>query len=80
MLILDLWGVSFHAVVVFGLGNNLLFKSVLGHCVDQSVNYLRVNTYKEFFKATLKLICNECNHVFFDVVVSLSGSSIVFEW
>ena len=25
-------GISFHAVVVFGLGKNLLFKSVLGHC------------------------------------------------
>ena len=33
MLILDLWGISFHAVVVFGLGKNLLFKSVLGRCV-----------------------------------------------
>ena len=33
MLILDLWGISFHAVIVFGLGKNLLFKSVLGHCV-----------------------------------------------
>ena len=32
MLILDLWGISFHAVIVFGLGKNLLFKSVLGHC------------------------------------------------
>ena len=32
LLILVLWGVSFHAVVVFGLGKNLLFKSVLGHC------------------------------------------------
>ena len=30
--ILDLWGISFHAVVVFGLGKDLLFKSVLGHC------------------------------------------------
>ena len=30
MLILDLWGISFHAVVVFGLGKDLLFKSVLG--------------------------------------------------
>ena len=26
-------GISFHAVVVFGLGKNLLFKSVLGRCV-----------------------------------------------
>ena len=29
-LILDLWGIIFHAVVVIGLGKNLLFKSVLG--------------------------------------------------
>ena len=33
MLILDLWGISFHAVVVFALGKNLLFKFALGHCV-----------------------------------------------
>ena len=32
MLILDLWGISFHTVVVFGLGKNLLFKSALRHC------------------------------------------------
>ena len=25
-------GMSIHAVVVFGLGKNLLFKSILGHC------------------------------------------------
>ena len=31
LLILDLWCISFHAVVVFGLGKNLLFKSILGH-------------------------------------------------
>jgi hypothetical protein len=27
------WGVPFHPVVVICLGKNLLFKSVLGHCV-----------------------------------------------
>ena len=32
LLILDLWGISFHAVVVFGVGKNLLFESILGHC------------------------------------------------
>jgi hypothetical protein len=32
LLILELWGISFHAVVVFGLGKNLLFKSILGLC------------------------------------------------
>ena len=35
LLILDLWGISFHAVVAFGLGKNLLFKSVLGHCAKK---------------------------------------------
>ena len=33
LLILDLWGISFHDVVVFGLGKDFLFKSVVGHCV-----------------------------------------------
>ena len=32
LLILDLWGISFNAVVVVGLGKDLLFESVLGHC------------------------------------------------
>ena len=30
LLILDLWGITFQAVVVIGLGNDLLFRSVLG--------------------------------------------------
>ena len=33
LLILDIWGISFHAVIVYGLGKNLLFKPVLGNCV-----------------------------------------------
>ena len=37
-------GISFHAVVVFGLGYNLLFKSVLEHC--ETVTY-RVRNYHE---------------------------------
>ena len=32
LLILDLWGISFHALIVFAQGKNLLFKSVLGQC------------------------------------------------
>ena len=32
MLILDLLNIGFHAVVVFGLVKDLLFKSVLGQC------------------------------------------------
>ena len=38
MLILDLWGISFHDVVVLGLGKDLLFKSALGRC-DNYVMY-----------------------------------------
>ena len=34
---LDLWGISFHAVVVFCPGKNLLFKSILGRCDVHSV-------------------------------------------
>ena len=26
-----IWGINFHAVIVFGLGKNLSFKFVLGH-------------------------------------------------
>ena len=33
MVILDLWGISFHPAVVVGLGNDLLFNSILAHCV-----------------------------------------------
>ena len=34
LLILDLWVISFHAVVVFGVGKDHLFKVALGHCVS----------------------------------------------
>ena len=47
MLILDLWGISFHAVVVFGLGKDLLFKSVLGRCVHEPKILLKSNDWKE---------------------------------
>ena len=33
MLILDVWGISFHSAVVVGLGNDFLFNSSVGHCV-----------------------------------------------
>ena len=49
MLILDLWGVSFHAAVIFGLGKDFLFKSTLGHCaLPLKRNYLLI--YDEFFR------------------------------
>ena len=33
-MILTPLGVTFHPVVVIGLGKNILFKSVLAHCED----------------------------------------------
>jgi hypothetical protein len=32
MVILDLWGISFPPAVVVGLGNDLLFNSIIAHC------------------------------------------------
>ena len=42
MLILDIWGISYHAVVVFALGKNLLFKFGLRHCaiIDKHLDAL----------------------------------------
>ena len=40
-MILDLKGISFHAVVVFCLGKKLLFKSILGRC-EYWMNYASV--------------------------------------
>ena len=37
-ILADIRPMGFHAVVVFGLGKNLLFKSVLGHCVHELHN------------------------------------------
>ena len=31
--ICSVWGIGFHAMVVFGLGKDFLFKSILGRCV-----------------------------------------------
>ena len=45
-------GVSFHAVVAFGLGKNLLFKSVLGHCVGWWTRLFNVS----FNQGLLKLL------------------------
>ena len=33
-MILDLWGMVFHAMVAFGLGLDLLFKSIWACCVS----------------------------------------------
>ena len=43
MLILDLWVISFHPVVVVGLGNDLLFNFIVGHCEKVSAQKFRTN-------------------------------------
>ena len=42
LLILDLWDISFHPVVVFGLGKDFLFKSILGLCVYVPMHICKV--------------------------------------
>ena len=37
LLILDLWGISFHAAVGFVPGKDLPFKSVLGRCGQEEL-------------------------------------------
>ena len=39
---LDLWGIGFHAVVVFGPGKDYLFKTILGRC-DWNWNQLKTS-------------------------------------
>ena len=61
MLILDLWGISFHPVVVVGLGNDLLFNFIVGHCEgSDKVIYPKYYTNyfilgRIIFKATVKM-------------------------
>jgi hypothetical protein len=52
LLILDLWGISFHAVVVFGLGKNLLFKSILGLC-EGFMNSEQINLFAHSYTISL---------------------------
>ena len=47
LLILDLWGISLHAVVVFALGKNLLFKSVLAHCGFHAQNPISSTFFRD---------------------------------
>ena len=49
LLILDQWGISFHAVVVSGIGKNLLFESIQGHCVT-------IHMYTDFIEFLLNNI------------------------
>ena len=42
------WGISFHAVIVFDLGKDLLFKSVLGRCAQTKI-FVKVKMLANFF-------------------------------
>ena len=55
MLIFDLWGISFHAVVVFGLGKNILLKSILGHCAM----YAHISRYGEILHLENEFYCDD---------------------
>ena len=48
LLILDLWGISVKAVIVFGLGKDFLFKSTLGHCVRLVFHYINLPCHGNF--------------------------------
>ena len=52
MLILDLWGISFHPVVVVGSGNDLLFNFIVGHCglARQAANIPHIRTWYFIFE------------------------------
>jgi hypothetical protein len=53
LLILHLWGISFHGVVVFGFGKDLLFKLVLGHCDMHQVKITTFSPYHVIAKPTI---------------------------
>ena len=67
MLILDLWGISFHAVVVFGLDKNLLFKYILGHCVKvpHRENVIPLHLGNEIFDYSFLINRRNCDSSFF---------------
>ena len=64
MVILDLWGISFHPEVVVGLGNDLLFNSILGPCVLRRIFiHLQVRTWVAAFAEdcdtiSIVVLCN----------------------
>ena len=55
LLILDLWGISFPAVIVFGLDKNLLFQSVLGHC-EMGQIFVAFSEYPNIIKPRSALV------------------------
>ena len=69
LLILDLLGISFHAVIVFGLGKNLLFNYVLGHCGHAAdyMNRVQLNKIIMYMTVTpfLPELCFLSKHHFY---------------
>ena len=53
LVILELWCISFHAMVVFGLGKDLLFKWVLVHCASETKEAKTMWFLKYWFLHTL---------------------------
>ena len=86
MLILDLWGVSFHAVVVFGLGKNISFKSILGLCEHSTATmetikkaiiqqiYIYFFRTKNIQKLHVSNSISNCNHNFGSKITPLKVS------
>ena len=62
LLILDQWGMKVHAVVVFGLGKNLLFKSVLGRCgkIKITSEIKLPLSFKKGIQGIYKVQCTVC--------------------
>ena len=59
-------GYSFHAIIVFGVGKNLLFKYVLGHCglppistVNLFLNYILSNTCRAAYGGRMPAVLDE---------------------
>ena len=76
LLILDLWGISFHAVVVFGLGKTLLFKSVLGHCeiwYDERCFFGKKTAFEIFWPSAIDEIMTKVARTITTLILLLPG-------
>ena len=76
MLILDLWGISFHPVVFVGSGNDLLFNFSVGHCdgsyifstrfLEANFSYLRVVFFLKIL-LSCTVSSQECTQTVYDI-------------
>ena len=65
---IDLWGMRFHAVEVFGLGKNLLFKSVLGHCTVKTTLF-----YSKSFPSHFCRVLRSLKNLLLQKILSLKS-------